>query len=145
MTTAVMAAFYLTQHLEEIEGRKVAVFNPHNRPVDELSVIYAWNNGGSPGWFHGCLLAEDGEPMGGHICSHEGYMYNDLGVLEGCRPDRHETFKKHYPDGYRMCWVPSSEVSTHPGLSAAYEKHQQKAVVLKKFHQAVEARDHVTP
>ena len=57
-------------------------------------------------------------------CSHEGYMTHDLGILEGSKPDRHETFRKHYPDGYRMDFVPMSDTRSHPGLSEAYRKNQ---------------------
>lgn len=106
---------------------KFAVFNPHNKPVDELPIIYGFNNGGSREWYSACLIAESGHGMGGHICSAEGFMYGDLGILEGYREDRHEGFRKHYPDGYRMDFVPSEEVFTHPGLEAAYQKNQKLA------------------
>lgn len=108
-------------------GKPYAVFNPHDRPVDTLPVIYGFNNGGSPGWYSGCLLAEDGTGMGGHVCSSEGFMYGDLGIIEGSRPDRHEYFRQHYPEGYRMDFVPEEEVRTHPGLAAAYQRNQEKA------------------
>lgn len=98
-----------------------AVFNPHQKPVDELPVIYGFNNGGQPGWFSGVLLAQDGTGLGGHICSHELYMPGDLGVLEGARPDRHEAFRQHYPDGYRMEFVGYDDVPGHAGLMAAVE------------------------
>lgn len=101
-----------------------AVFNPHNRPLAELPVIYGFNNGGSPGWFEGVLIAEDGNVLGSHLCSHEGYMRGDLGVAEGSRPDRHQGFQKHYPDGYRMEFVGHDEVDGHAALKAAFEKHK---------------------
>ncbi len=102
-----------------------AIFNPHNKPVDELPVIYGFNNGGSPGFMYGQLIAEDGTALGNHLCSHEGYMYGDLGILEGRRADRHEGFRKHYPDGYRMDFVTESEVvAHHPGLEAAIERNK---------------------
>jgi hypothetical protein len=103
-----------------------AVFNPHNKPVEELPVIYGFNNGGSRDWWSGVLLAEDGTALGGHVCSHEGFMYGDLGILEGSRPDRHETFREHYPDGYRMDFVRGEDVKTHEGLDAAYQRNQEK-------------------
>jgi hypothetical protein len=110
-----------------MDESRFAVFNPHNKPIEELPVIYGFNNGGSPGWYSGCLIAESGHGMGGHICSHEGFMYGDLGIIEGSRPDRHEGFQKHYPDGYRMSFVPANEVMAHAGLKAAYEKNQALA------------------
>lgn len=104
-----------------------AIYNPNDLPVDDLPAIYGWNNGGSPGWYSAVLLAEDGTGLGGHLCSHEAYVPGDLGLLPGSRPDRHETFKAHYPDGYRMVYVTPDEVMTHPGLSAAVERNQAKA------------------
>lgn len=51
-------------------------------------------------------------------------MYHDLGIVEGSRPDRHETFQKHYPNGYRMDFVGYADVFTHPGLMAAVERNK---------------------
>jgi hypothetical protein len=62
--------------------------------------------------------------LGGHGCSSEAYMPADLGCLEGTRPDRHETFRGHYPDGYRMEFVRYGEVEAHPGLQAAFAAHK---------------------
>lgn len=126
MTTPAAANLYLAQHLLEVEGRRVAIFNPKGRDVSELPVIYGFNNGGRPGWYHGVLLAEDGTVLGGHICSHEGYMPHDLGILEGSRPDRHETFQAHYPEGYRMEFVRGVDVMTHLGLEAAHQANQKR-------------------
>ena len=127
MTTPAAARLYEVQHLLEWEGRPVAIFNPHNKPIAELPVIYGFNNGGSPGWMSAVLLAEDGTGLGGHTCSSEAYMPHDLGVLEGARPDRHETFRQHYPDGYRMEFIGSDQVMTHPGLDAAVKRNQERA------------------
>ena len=132
MTTERAAAHYLARHEHEMEGKHYAVFNPHNKPIQELPVIYGFNNGGSSGWYSGCLLAEDGTGLGGHCCSHEGYMLHDLGILEGTRPDRHETFRKHYPDGYRMDFVGLSDVKNHKGIEEAYKLNQLKAEEAKQ-------------
>lgn len=126
MTTPAAARLYEALHLLEMEGRRVAIFNPHEKPVADLPVIYGFNNGGSPGWYSGCLLAEDGTGFGGHICSAESYMPHDLGILEGTSPDRHECFRAHYPDGYRMEFIGARDVLSHPGLEAAYQKNQAK-------------------
>lgn len=96
-----------------------AIYNPNDLPKDQLPVIYGFNNGGRPGWFDGVIIAEDGTSLGGHICSHEFYMPADLGIIEGSRPDRHETFRDHYPNGYRMEFVPYDDVKSHQGLMAA--------------------------
>ena len=108
-----------------MEGKGIAIFNPHGRPVAELPIIYGFNNGGSPGWYSGCLIAADGMGLGGHLCSAEAYMPHDLGILEGTRPDRHETFRAHYPDGYRMEFIPLEDVKRgHAGLLEAYRLNQ---------------------
>jgi hypothetical protein len=98
------------------------MFNPHGKPVEELSVIYGFNNGGSSGWYSAVLISEDGVQLGGHICSHECYMRHDLGIMEGTRPDRHETFRNHYPNGYRMEFVGYSDLQGHKGLNDALAK-----------------------
>lgn len=132
MTTEARERLYQAQHLVDVEGRRIAIYNPHNKPIAELPVIYGFNNGGNPGWYSAVLLAEDGEAMGGHLCSHECYMPHDLGILEGCRPDRHKIFQEKYPDGYRMEFVSAAQVMTHPGLDAAYQKNQARIGAAEK-------------
>lgn len=128
MTTPAAEALYIAQHRYELEGRKRAVFNPNDKPIDELPVIYGFNNGGRSGWYSAVLLAEDGTGLGGHICSDEGYMEGDLGIIEGTRPDRHaNAFQKHYPEGYRMEFVPGDEVKQHEALNRAFALNQAKA------------------
>lgn len=119
--------------MSEIGMKKNAVFNPGGKAVDTLPVIYGFNNGGQHGWMDAVLLAEDGTYLGGHVCSHEGYMWGDLGIIEGCRPDRHETFRSHYPNGYRMEFVGYNHVKANAGLMAAIErsKHDEPVTVTK--------------
>jgi hypothetical protein len=120
VTTQAAAALYLAQHRYETEGRRWAVFNPHDKPLVELPVIYGFNNGGSPGWFSAVALSQDGKCLGSHCCSAEGYMEHDLGILEGCREDRHEKdYRPHYPEGYRMEFVGFDDINGHEGLIAA--------------------------
>ena len=126
MTTEAAARLYEAQHLVEWEGARIAVHNPHGKPIAELPVIYGFNNGGSNSWYSGVLLAADGTGLGGHVCSSEAYMPADLGVLEGSRADRHEGFRKHYPEGYRMEFVPMNDVRSHAGLLDAYRLNQIK-------------------
>ena len=106
---------------------KNAIYNPHSKPESALPVIYGFNNGGRDQWLSARLIAEDGTSLGGHICSHECFMPGDLGVIEGSRPDRHETFRAHYPDGYRMEFVSHSEVGHTPGLLKAFELNAANA------------------
>lgn len=103
-----------------------AVYNPYNKSVDELPIIYGFNNGGNPGFYIGCLISEDGDFLGSHLCSDESYMLHDLGILEGSRPDRHEGFQECYPDGYRMEFIRLEDVADHEGLDRAYTILEQK-------------------
>ena len=120
MTTPAAERLYQAQHLLECEGKGWAVYNPEEKPVGDLPVIYGFNNGGSPGWYNAMLISEEGLGLGGHICSHECYMPHDLGILEGSRPDRHETFREQYPNGYRMEFVPNTKVPSHQKLNEAF-------------------------
>lgn len=96
-----------------------AIYNPSNIPVDDLAVIYGFNNGGSHGWYEAVLIDQNGKYLGGHICSDEFYMRNDLGINEGSRPDRHEHFRAEHPGGYRMEFVGYDDVPHHAGLNSA--------------------------
>ena len=126
MTTEAAAERYEAEHLAQWKDKGYAVYNPLNKDVEDLPVIYGFNNGGSNMFLSAVLVAEDGTHLGGHACSSEGYMPHDLGILEGSRPDRHEEFKKHYPDGYRMDFVGYVEVLGHSKLISAIEKSKEK-------------------
>jgi hypothetical protein len=118
MTTPAAAALYLNMHLSEWAGKGYEVYNPHNKPLEELPVIYGFNNGGAPEWLQAVAIAQDGHVLGSHICSHEGYMPHDLGITQGSRKDRHEKdYQAHYPDGYRMDFVRFND----EGLTKALE------------------------
>lgn len=122
MTTPAAAQYYEAQHLWAMEGKGVVVYNPNNIPVDELPFIIGFNNGGSAGFLSAVAIAEDGKVLGGHMCSTEGYMKHDLGILEGTRNDRHEeSYKVHYPNGYRMDFVSHADVKSDKRLQRAFE------------------------
>lgn len=131
MTTPAAARFYLAKHQLEMDGKPYAIFNPNNLPVETLPIIFGFNNGASLGGYSGMLIAEDGTGLGGHICSHEDYMYHDLGILEDCRLDRHQTFQKHYPNGYRMTFVKYGEVKSCEPLLKAFELNKNLAAAEK--------------
>lgn len=115
------------EHYTDSDGKPYAVYNPKNVAVETLPTIFGFNNGGSHDWWSACLLAEDGNGLGGHICSHEVFMPGDLGCIEGSRPDRHEGFKKHYPNGYRMAFIPLADVEACQELMQAYALNQKLA------------------
>lgn len=124
MTTEAAAAQYLAQHRMEHAGRGWRIHNPHNKSVTELPVIYGFNNGGPRKFLSAVAMAEDGTVLGGHCCSHEGYMEADLGIVDGWMDSRHEeSYKPHYPDGYRMEFVGYNDVKGHAGLQAAIARH----------------------
>jgi hypothetical protein len=131
MTTAAAAKMYEAQHLHEMEGKRNAVYNPHNKPVNELPFIFGFNNGGSLGFMHAQLIAQNGPGLGSHLCSSEAYMPADLGILEGTRADRHEGFREHYPDGYRMLFVPSDKIDGCLELQEAFERNKELAAAEK--------------
>lgn len=101
-----------------------AIYNPHNAPVDDLPIIFGFNNGGYPGFYDAQLIAQDGVFLGSHLCSNESFMLGDLGILPGRRADRHETFKRHYPAGYRMEFVSYADAGEHSGLQAAFAANE---------------------
>jgi hypothetical protein len=110
MTTRAAEELYRAQHNYAMQGKRVAIYNPENKPIQDLPIIYGFNNGGNPGWLFANLVAEDGAALGGHVCSHECYMPHDLGILEGTREDRHKGFRDYYPGGYRMEFVDGDTV-----------------------------------
>lgn len=142
MTTPAAEKEYLAQHIASVSGKEYAIFNPNDKPLEELPFIYGFNNGGPSGWMSGCLIAEDGTGLGGHLCSNEGYMEHDLGILEGSRKDRHENdFQKHYPDGYQMDFVTGDKVrdKAHIGFELAVGKN-----LIKYKNEIAEQKDKST-
>lgn len=124
MTTTAAAQHYEDEHNAIWKDKGWAIYNPNNSPIAELPIIYGFNNGGGRGFLSAVLLAQDGTCLGAHICSSESYMPHDLGIVDGSRPDRHETFRAHYSNGYRMEFVKGSDVERHPGLNEAYRLNQ---------------------
>jgi len=123
MTTPEAARSYEAEHVIGYKGRKPHVYNPLNKPLEALPIIFGFNNGGTI-FFDGMLIAEDGTRLGNHACSSEAYMLGDLGILEGYRPDRHDKqFKPHYPDGYKMEFVTHEETPSHKKLTIAIQAH----------------------
>ena len=94
--------------------------------------IYVFSNvvGGGDGICY--AMAEDGTVLGSHWCSHERFAPGDLGVTEGARKDRHETYAKHYPDGYEMEFVSSRELAEHEDLAEAFKRNAKQALGANK-------------
>ena len=129
MTTEAAAQHYLARHLRQFEHSKNVILNPHDKPVDELPVIMGFNKGGAGGFLSAVLITEDGHCVGGHCCSSESYMPHDLGIIEG--GFEKEGCNKHYPDGFRMEWVPTDDIKDHVKLNKAFDlsntRHAEKS------------------
>lgn len=85
--------------------------------------VFGFGDGGDGMYY---ALSEDGYHLGSHLCSHEGFAKGDLGA-DGSRPDRHKIYKKAYPDGYEMEFVPCSERDEHEGLQRAIKLNKESA------------------
>lgn len=60
----------------------------------------------------------------GIVVPAECYMRNDLGILkELVLTDMRMIHQKHYPDGYRMVFIPSENIKRSEGLQKAFELH----------------------
>ncbi len=79
--------------------------------------IYAFCNGGEPGWLNMAALSEDGVFLAGHVCSSTVYGPHDMGVTGDWK---HEIYRKYYPDGFEVVWVEADD----PRLRAAYKRHK---------------------
>jgi hypothetical protein len=97
-----------------------------------LPKIYAFMNNKTGGEGVAYAMAEDGAVLGSHMCSSEGWVSNDLGVHAGSRPDRHEDYAKHYPEGYEMEFVQARAVPGHAGLQEAFRLNSLLAEAASK-------------
>jgi len=124
MTTKEAEARYIAQHERDMEGKKNVVYNPEEKEISELPVIYGYSTGRELLYPHsvpGYLIGEKGNVFRSQISSNEEYLPSDLGVLEGESPGRHEEFKKHYPNGYRMEFVKKEQMENNKGFREAYK------------------------
>lgn len=89
-------------------------------PIAGGKKIFAFCNGGSPGWYSAMAICEDGHVVAQHICSSEGWIKHDLGIGS---TSKHDNYAKHCPEGYELVWVDNPK--THEGLQAAYRLNQE--------------------
>jgi hypothetical protein len=90
--------------------------------VSDKHIIYGFVNGGGS---YGVLveaLSDEGLFLAQHACSSEGFGPHDIGATSDWK---HEHYRRAYPDGYEVVWVPRSESRNngHAGLNAAYAAH----------------------
>jgi len=102
-------------------------YNPRNKPVEELPFIIGYQAGAfGDSDVVGQLIAQDGDPMGSHVSSDKGWLYYDLALVKGGYEARHDGFRKHYPDGYRMKWAEPDDPDLHKALEVYRAKHKKE-------------------
>jgi len=83
--------------------------------------IFVYATAGSPGWFIGQALAEDGTSIGGHASSSISFAKHDMGITSDWK---HEGYKKHYPDGYELEWIEEKDLKEHAAFNEAFKLNQ---------------------
>ena len=65
-------------------------------------------------------MAEDGEVLAEHMSSNETWARHDMGFTSDWK---HDAYKEHYPDGYELVWIESTE---NEEFLAAFKKNQEQ-------------------
>lgn len=111
---------WIAQHLRAVRTAGAA---------DKPKILVFCNNGrcdgtieGSPGldWHNFTAIAEDGEVLAGHVCSHHGFARHDMGVSENGW--KRETYAKKYPDGFEVELVAAND----PRLDSRFELNKKR-------------------
>jgi hypothetical protein len=107
-----------------------------------LPRIYAFVNGGSPGWYLVSALTEDGEFIAGHACSHPSFGPHDMGVTSDWK---HDHYRERYPGGYVVVWVEGGPKDDER-VMAAHRRHVEAGENGTPWQQSREAaRREVAP
>lgn len=70
--------------------------------------IYLFNNSsGTTDWNICMAIAETGEVLAQHVCSHIGFMNGDL---HDNRPERQKAWNVKYPEGYEIISLPQGSI-----------------------------------
>lgn len=78
--------------------------------------IYAFNNGGEPGFLQVLAVGDDGVPITHNICSDVCFMKADIGVTTTRQHDRYDA---HFGAGnWKLEWVDHPD--THEGFQKAW-------------------------
>lgn len=92
--------------------------------------IYAFINGGSPGWYSAVAVAEDGEVLAGHVCSHSSFGPHDMGATSEWK---HESYREKYPEGFEVVWFDANDpanaelIEKIKKLNAAFQAVESEA------------------
>lgn len=101
------------------------VYNPDNRKAELLPTIYCWLQGGHIDALIGQWLAEDGTGLGKAVAPTVTLLRVTMTMFPP--NEKLELFRSHYPNGYLLMWVESSQVNKLKGLQRAYALNKAKA------------------
>lgn len=91
--------------------------------------IYAFVNGGSRDWWNVVAVADDGECVGGHVCSHPCFGPGDMGCTAQDWSNKREKYAEKFPEGYTLEWI--DNLDKRPDvmaiIKAANEREAAKA------------------
>lgn len=65
-------------------------------------------------------MAEDGEILAGHVCSHVGFIPGDMGLNS---KNKHEFYMGKYPEGFELKYLDELGAMTEPGFREAIKKN----------------------
>ena len=82
--------------------------------------IYGFVNGGGAGGVIVEALSDEGLFLAQHFCSHQGFGPHDIGAIGDWK---HEIYRRAYPDGFEVIWVPYPDIKAHAGIQAAHAAH----------------------
>lgn len=71
-------------------------------------------------WHHFIAIAEDGECITGHLCSHHSFARNDMGLVEGGW--KRDLYAAKYPAGFEVELVRADD----PRLDVLFELNKQR-------------------
>lgn len=97
------------------QEQRVAFGDESNGPLPE---IYIFVNGDFAGPAF-AALSQDGEFLAGHACSNIAWGWYDMGLGS---ERKHEQYRKRYPNGYALVWIPGHPRNSEKVL-AAHAKH----------------------
>jgi len=110
------------------------IFNPHDKPIDELPTIYGFSKGNANETHFGCLLSEDGTLIHTKQSPTEFHLQYDLGILKDTQYEMHKYLRVYYPDGYRMEFVPSWKILNHGKLLKIMKIYGFNGIIDKIMH-----------
>lgn len=69
-------------------------------------------------------LAEDGKVIAQHLSSNRYFAQIDIGYRS---QNKHDTYKAHYPDGYRIEWIEEEVIlnKSNPRFERAVERNKK--------------------